>query len=123
MRKYKQEKNNTEYRGWCDSIKKRLEGYGIELEGELFTLASVKSIIGTEMTKDGLQKVYYKSPMTVPLSAIMRRRSKTHYMNVNHMVKDQHARYTEGLPAMSMSTSLFGVIGKLKHKDLEKSQI
>lgn len=117
LKKYSQEKNNTEYRGWCDKIKKRLKDAGIDLEGELFTLVSVRTLIGTEQDKDTIKKVYFPSSMTVPLSICMRRRSKTHFMNVNDRVKDLHARFNENSPAIMLNSALYGVLGKIKHLD------
>ena len=79
LRKFPQEKSNLEFRAWCDKLKHKLWLDGIDLEGEVFTIAYVKSLIGVEQQKDTIQKVYHPSPMLTPISILMRKRQKGHY--------------------------------------------
>ena len=91
--------------------------YGILLDGEVFTLVGVKSLVGLEENKDTMSKVYYTSPMTVPLSVLMRRRAKTHYLNVEDRVKNVYGRITESKPAIAFMPNLLGVIGAAKRPE------
>lgn len=58
VKQYKQDKNNNEYRSWCASIKRKLDDFGLDIEGETFCLATVKVMAGTEQEKDGYKKKY-----------------------------------------------------------------
>lgn len=60
-------------------MKRKLGDFGINLDGEVFILVNVKTIIGTDEKKDTVSKYYFKTPISVPLSICMRRRTKSHY--------------------------------------------
>ena len=119
VRRYPQEKKNDEFRKWCMAIKKKLLDKGIDLEGELFNLVTVKPVVGVKDTKDGAQKVYHKAGQTMPLSMCMKRRSKQHFMNVNDRVSKPGSTLQEGQLALCLSNQLFGVVGKIKSIDRE----
>lgn len=120
MKRYPQEKNNDEFRKWCLAIKRKLGDYGIDLDGEVFNLVTVKIVIGVQDQKDGAQKVYHKAGLTLPLSLCMKRRSKQHFMNVSDRVKKPGSTLQEGQLALCLSNQLFGVVGKIKSIDNEK---
>ena len=113
MKKEKQDKeqNNQAYRTRCAKIQGRLKDYGIALEGEVFILVNLRTVIGVEELKEKVQKVYFKTPMAVPLSVCMQRRAKAHYQNVNEAAKSVYGRVKESAAALSFVPQLLGVLG------------
>lgn len=91
--------------------------FGIMLDGEVFTLVGVKSMLGLDENKDTMSKYYFKSAMSVPLSVLMRKRAKTHYLNVEDRVKNVYGRVSESRPAVSFMPSMLGVLGTVKRPE------
>ena len=89
----------------------------------MFCLASVKSLIGTEQMKDKVQKKYFKTHMTLPLSLCMRKRPKDCWLNINERVKFIHSRFETYKPTVCMNDSLFGIMGNAKYLVRETKSI
>ena len=91
--------------------------FGILLDGEVFTLVSVTSMLGVDENKDTMSKYYYNTAMSVPLSVLMRKRAKTHYLNVEDRVKNVYGRVSETKLAVSFVPTLLGVLGTVKRPE------
>lgn len=111
MTTVKQEKGNADYRARCGHIKRKLSEYGINLDGEAFTLVNVRTMLGADEKKETVDKFYFKTPLSVPLSICMRRRTKSHYQNINEKVKSSYGRVNEGDAAICFTPTLLGVAG------------
>lgn len=123
VKRYSQEKSNTEYREWCRNIKRRLDDYGVDLEGEVFTLVTVRTVKGTEQTKDSIQKLWQKQSTIMPLAMCLKSRPKEHYLNVNARVAALSGRFTLNEPTICLNEQLFGIIGTARHLDAEKNVV
>lgn len=117
LKKYKQEKGDQEYRAQCNSAKRKLQEYGISLLGEVFTLVSIKSVVGLDEKKDTMEKYFFKTPLNVPLSICMRRRTKSHYQNVEERLKNVYGRVSEAKQAICFAPGLLGVMGTVKRPE------
>lgn len=67
--------------------------------------------MGADELKDTVNKFYFKTPISVPLSVCMRRRTKSHYQNLNEKVKSVYGRVNEGDPAICFTPTLLGICG------------
>ena len=62
-------------------------------------------------------KIYRDETFTIPLNLCMRKRSASHYLNVNERTNTGHGRIKIGKPAICFNQGLLGVMGDIKGKD------
>ena len=80
-------------------------------------MVNVKTMLGVDELKETVRKFYFKTPVSVPLSICMRRRTKSHYQNVNDSVASNYGRVNEGEAAISFAPSLLGICGTARRPE------
>ena len=70
---------------------------------------------------DQVFKLFSEEAVSRPLCMAMRKRDPAHYLSVADRVNFPHGRIKNGRDAIIFSQELFGVIGRVKSKDIRRN--
>jgi hypothetical protein len=104
----------------------KLEKEGLYLDHEeINTIVSFNTLQSLEYDEDQdyVYKLYNETSNSLPMSCYMKKRSPEHYMNINDRIYSGTGRIKSGKDAILFDDKLYGIIGRVKAKDINKNMV
>lgn len=123
--KSRQTKTPQEFAGLIRTQRANLDSKGITLVGDINTFVTVSPLKALEYDEgaDELYKLYEEESFTIPFNMMMKTRSPNHYLGVNERTATRLGRLKQGMPTICFNEQLFGVLGRLKNKDMRRGTV